>query len=85
MLSPPSLPRTSRSTLYTAIPGHWWLLPQPHTNWLASSFILVTTRQEFDDSRFAADQLRHQKRQELKLRARATTMGFELVPLLQAG
>jgi Zn-dependent membrane protease YugP len=25
-------------------------------------FHLVTTRQEFDDSRFAADQLRYQKR-----------------------
>jgi transposase len=48
-------------------------------------FHLVTTRQEFDDSRFAGDQLRHQKRQELKLRARAKAMGFELVPLPQAG
>ncbi len=48
-------------------------------------FHLVTTRQEFDDSRFAADQLRHQKRQEIKLRARAKSMGFELVPLPQAG
>jgi transposase len=32
-------------------------------------FHLVTTRQEFGDSRFAADQSRHQKRQELKLQA----------------
>jgi transposase len=48
-------------------------------------FHLVTTRQEFDDTRFAADQLRHHKRQELKLRARAKAMGFELVPLPQAG
>jgi transposase len=48
-------------------------------------FHLVTTRQEFDDSRFAADQLRYQKRQEIKLRARAKAMGFELIPLEQAG
>lgn len=27
---------------------------------------LVTTHPEFDDSRFAADQLRYQKRQEMK-------------------
>lgn len=48
-------------------------------------FHLVTTRQEFDDSRFAADQLRYQKRQETKLRARAKAMGFELIPLERAG
>ena len=48
-------------------------------------FHLVTTRQEFDDSRFAADQLRFQKRQETKLRARAKAMGFELIPLERAG
>jgi hypothetical protein len=36
---------------------------------------LVTTHQEFDDSNFAADQ----KRQENKLRARAKSMGFQLV------
>jgi len=48
-------------------------------------FHLVTTGQEFDDSRFAADQLRHQKRQEAKLRAKAKAMGFELIPLQQAG
>jgi transposase len=48
-------------------------------------FHLVTTRQEFDDSRFAADQLRYQKRQEAKLRAKAKAMGFELIPLEQAG
>ena len=47
-------------------------------------FPLITTRQEFDESRFAADQLRHQKRQEIKLRAKAKAMGFELVPLQQA-
>jgi transposase len=44
-------------------------------------FHLVSTRQEFDDSKFAADQLRHQKRQEIKLRARAKSLGFELIPL----
>jgi transposase len=48
-------------------------------------FHLVSIRQEFDDSRFAADQVRNQKRQEIKLRARAKAMGFELVPLPQAG
>ena len=48
-------------------------------------FHLVTTRQEFDDSRFAADQLRYQKRQEAKLRARAKAMGYELIPLERAG
>jgi transposase len=48
-------------------------------------FHLVTTRQEFDDSRFAADQLRYQKRQEIKLRAKAKAIGFELIPLAHAG
>jgi transposase len=47
-------------------------------------FHLVTTGQEFDDSQFAADQVRYQKRQETKLRARAKSMGFELIPLSQA-
>ena len=47
-------------------------------------FHLITTRQEFDDSKFAADQLRYQKKQEGKLRAKAKAMGFELVPLEQA-
>lgn len=46
-------------------------------------FHLVTTGQEFDDSKFAADQVRFQKRQETKLRAKAKSMGFELVPLQQ--
>jgi hypothetical protein len=45
---------------------------------------LISTRQEFDDSKFAADQLRHQKRQEIKLRAKAKSMGFELIPLKPA-
>lgn len=48
-------------------------------------FHLVTTRQEFDDSRFAADQLRYQKRQEIKLRAKAKAIGFELIPLAHVG
>ena len=48
-------------------------------------FHLITTHQEFDESRFAADQLRHQGCQEIKLRAKAKVMGFELVPLQQAG
>ena len=41
--------------------------------------------QEFDDSRFAADQLRYQKRQEAKLRAKAKALGFQLIPLHQTG
>ena len=48
-------------------------------------FHLVTTSQEFDDSKFAANQLRYQKRQEAKLRAKAKSMGFELIPLEQVG
>jgi hypothetical protein len=48
-------------------------------------FHLVTTRQEFDDSRFAADQLHYQKGRETKLRAKAKAMGFELIPLEKAG
>jgi transposase len=47
-------------------------------------FHLISTRQEFDDSKFAADQLRHQKHQEIKLRAKAKSMGFELIPLQPA-
>ena len=38
-------------------------------------FHLMTTGQEFDDSRFAADRLRYQKRQEIKLRAKAKAKG----------
>jgi transposase len=48
-------------------------------------FHLISTRQEFDNSKFAADQLRYQKRQEIKLRAKAKSMGFELIPIQQAG
>ncbi len=48
-------------------------------------FHLVTTGQEFDDSRFAADQLRYQKRQEAKLRAKAKALGFQLIPIEQTG
>ena len=47
-------------------------------------FHLITTRQEFDDSRFAADQLRFQKHQEKKLRAKAKSMGYELIPIQPA-
>jgi transposase len=47
-------------------------------------FHLITTHQEFDDSHFAAAQLRHQKRQEIKLRARAKAMGCQLMLLQQA-
>jgi transposase len=48
-------------------------------------FHLVTTRQEFDDTRFAADQLRYAKRQENKLRVKAKALGFQLIPLENAG
>src|SRR5580658_10492600 len=48
-------------------------------------FHLVTTRQEFDDTRFGADQLRYLKRQENKLRAKAHALGFQLIPLQNAG
>ena len=34
-------------------------------------FHLISTRQEFDDSKFAADQLRYEKRKETKLHAKA--------------
>jgi hypothetical protein len=47
-------------------------------------FHLIATRQEFDESKFAADQIRNQKRQEVKLRAKAKSMGFELVPVQPA-
>jgi hypothetical protein len=44
-------------------------------------FHLVTTRQEFDDARFATDQFRYAKRQEGKLRSKAHALGFQLIPL----
>jgi len=44
-------------------------------------FHLISTRQEFDESKFGADQLRHQKRQVAKLHAKAKSMGYALVPL----
>jgi transposase len=44
-------------------------------------FHLISTRQEFDESKFAADQLRHEKRQLLKLQSKAKSMGYTLVPL----
>jgi transposase len=44
-------------------------------------FHLVTTHQEFDDSHFAADQLRFHKYQEAKFRAKARALGFQLIPL----
>jgi transposase len=44
-------------------------------------FHLVTTGQEFDESRFTAAQGNYQKHQESKLRARAKALGFQLLPL----
>ncbi|HLA13044.1 MAG TPA: IS110 family transposase [Pyrinomonadaceae bacterium] len=45
---------------------------------------LITTRQRFDESRFAAAQVRYQKRLVTKLHAKARALGFQLVPLDQA-
>jgi hypothetical protein len=42
---------------------------------------LVTTGQSFDDSHFAADQLRYIERQKAKLHAKARVLGFQLVPI----
>ena len=44
-------------------------------------FHLISTRQEFDDSKFAADQLRYQKRQAARLHAKAKSMGYALISL----
>jgi transposase len=46
-------------------------------------FHLIRARQEFDDDRFAADQIKHQQRQERKLRTKAKTLGFEVIPIQQ--
>jgi len=40
---------------------------------------------ELMDTRFAADQLRFAKRQENRLRAKAHALGFQLVPVENAG
>jgi hypothetical protein len=48
-------------------------------------FRLISTGQEFDDSKFAAAQLHYQKRQEAKLHAKAKSMGCVLIPLEMAG
>ena len=48
-------------------------------------FQLISTREEFRESRFAADQLRYHRQQESKLRAKAKTMGFQLIPLPPTG
>jgi transposase len=48
-------------------------------------FHLISTRQEFDDSKFAADQIQFMKRQEAKLHAKAKSMGYALIPLEVAG
>ncbi len=41
---------------------------------------LVTTKQEYDESRFEGDQIRYRQRQEGKLRAKAHALGFQLIP-----
>jgi transposase len=43
-------------------------------------FHLITSKQEFDESRFATAQLRSRERQRAKLRATAKALGFQLVP-----
>jgi len=48
-------------------------------------FHLITTRQEFDDSPFPANQLCYQKRQEINPPAKAKAICFEFIPLQQAG
>ena len=47
-------------------------------------FHLITARQDFDDSKFAASQLRDQQRQKANLRAKAKALGFQVTPLEQA-
>jgi hypothetical protein len=46
---------------------------------------METTGQGFDDRRFAADQLRHYKRQAAKLHGKAKALSFQLVPIPKAG
>jgi transposase len=46
-------------------------------------FHLVTTQQEYDETHLAEDQLRHEQRQQGKLRAKAKALGFQLVPIQQ--
>jgi len=48
-------------------------------------FYLVTTRQEFDDTDSLLINSAIKNGQETKLRARAKAMGYELIPLEQAG
>jgi transposase len=47
-------------------------------------FHLITTRQDFDDNKFAAARIRDQKRQEANLRAKAKSLGFQVTPITQA-
>jgi hypothetical protein len=44
-------------------------------------FHLISTRQEFNEAKFAADRLRFHKSQETKLRAKAKSLGYQLVPI----
>jgi transposase len=47
-------------------------------------FHLVTTKQEYDETYLAKEQLQHEQRQQTRLRAKAKTLGFQLVPLQQS-
>jgi hypothetical protein len=44
-------------------------------------FHLVTSKQEFDESRLIADHTHHHQRQEAGLRRKAKALGYALVPL----
>jgi len=59
--------------------------PPRRTNSPASIFHLVTTGQQLDNSKFTTDQFRYQKRQGNQTARQAKSMGFELIPLEQAG
>ena len=59
-------------------------LPPP-TSSPGSFFHLICARQEFDGSKFSAGQLRFRKHQEIKLRAKAKSMGYDLIPLQAVG
>ena len=44
---------------------------------------LITTGEEYDESKFAETQVRYEKRQLKNLRAKAKAMGFELIAIQQ--
>jgi hypothetical protein len=44
-------------------------------------FHLLTTRHDYDESIFAAEEMRYRKRTELGLRKQAREFGLQLIPL----